>query len=42
MKRLELEKPFRKKSKKILSKNPSLHDIYGRLLTKLANDPFDP
>jgi addiction module RelE/StbE family toxin len=42
MKRLELEKPFRKKSKKILSKNPSLHDIYGRLLTKLANNPFDP
>jgi len=42
MKRLELEKPFRKKSKKLLCKNPALKDTYSRLLTKLAADPFDP
>lgn len=42
MMRLELEKPFRKKSKKLLKKNPSLKDLYENLLAKLANDPFDP
>jgi addiction module RelE/StbE family toxin len=41
-KRLELEKSFRKKSKKLLHKNPALYDIYNRLLTKLANNPLDP
>ncbi len=40
--RLELEKPFRKKSKKLLQKNPSLKDLYEKLLAKLANNPFDP
>lgn len=42
MMRLELEKPFRKKSKKLLRKNPSLENIYETFLTKLSNNPFDP
>jgi addiction module RelE/StbE family toxin len=42
MKRLELEKPFRKKSKKLLQKNPSLKETYEDLLRKLSNNPFDP
>lgn len=40
--RLELEKPFRKKSKKLLQKNPSLKPVYESLLSKLSADPFDP
>ena len=42
MRRLELEKPFRKRANKLLKKNPSLKDIYASLLASLANDPFDP
>ena len=42
MKRLELEKPFRKKSKKLLQKNPTLKETFEDLLNKLSNNPFDP
>ena len=42
MKRLELEKPFRKKSKKLLQKNPTLKETFEDLLDRLSNDPFDP
>jgi addiction module RelE/StbE family toxin len=42
MMRLELEKSFRKKSKKLLQKNPSLKNIYETFLNKLLNNPFDP
>lgn len=40
--RLELEKPFRKKSKKLLLKNPALKSAYEERLSKLSIDPFDP
>jgi len=40
--RLELEKPFRKKSKRLLKKNPSLKPAYESLLSKLSADPFTP
>lgn len=42
MMRLELEKPFRKKSKKLLKKNPSLNNTLENILRKLSNNPFDP
>ncbi len=42
MKRLELEKPFRKKSKKLLQKNPPLKEPFEDVLDKLSKDPFDP
>ena len=42
MMRLELEKSFRKKSKKLLLKIPSLKATYEDILQKLATDPFDP
>ncbi len=42
MKRLELEKPFRKKSKKLLQKNPTLKETFEDLLDRLSNNPFDP
>lgn len=42
MRRLELEKPFRKQASKLLKKNPSLKDTYSSLLDRLANNPFDP
>ena len=38
--RLELEKPFRKKSKKLLLKNPALKATYEERLSKLSIDPF--
>ncbi len=41
MMRLELEKPFRRKSKKLLKKNPSLINTYESLLSRLSTDPFD-
>ncbi|RJQ19897.1 MAG: type II toxin-antitoxin system mRNA interferase toxin, RelE/StbE family [Nitrospiraceae bacterium] len=40
--RLELEKPFLKKSKKLLQKNPSLKTTFERLLNALSDNPFDP
>ncbi|MGD0280845.1 MAG: type II toxin-antitoxin system mRNA interferase toxin, RelE/StbE family [Dissulfurispiraceae bacterium] len=42
MKRLELEKPFCKKSKKLLQKNPTLKETFEDLLDRLSNNPFDP
>lgn len=40
--RLELESAFRRRSKKLLKKNPSLKVIHEALLAKLLNNPFDP
>lgn len=40
--RLELEKCFRRRSKKLLNKNPSIKQLYEEMLTKLSNNPFDP
>jgi len=40
--KLELEKSFSKRSKKLLKKNPSLQKIYENLLLKLSINPFDP
>ena len=40
--RLELEKAFRKRAKKLLKKNPLLKEAYEEVLLKLSNDPFDP
>lgn len=42
MMRLELESAFRKRAKKLLTKNPLLKETYAVLLTKLSNNPFDP
>ncbi|MDA8215413.1 MAG: type II toxin-antitoxin system mRNA interferase toxin, RelE/StbE family [Nitrospiraceae bacterium] len=42
MRRLELEKPFRKRASKLLKKNPLLKETYESLLAKLSNNPFDP
>lgn len=42
MMRLELEASFRKKSKKLLKKNPSLNNALENILRKLSNNPFDP
>lgn len=41
MMRLELETPFCKKSK-LLKRNPSLTPAFENLLSKLADNPFDP
>ncbi len=40
--RLELERSFRKKAKKLLKKNPLLTADFEDLLNKRANNPFDP
>lgn len=40
--RLELESAFRKRAKKLLTKNPLLKETYAVLLTKLSSNPFDP
>lgn len=40
--RLELDKVFAKRAKKLLQKNPSLKNRYSDMLTKLSNNPFDP
>jgi addiction module RelE/StbE family toxin len=39
--RLELEKSFRKRAKKLLKKNPLLQKSYEELLLKLSINPFD-
>lgn len=40
--RLELDKTFAKRAKKLLQRNPSLNGGYVDLLTRLSNNPFDP
>lgn len=40
--RLELEKAFRKRSKKLFKKNPLLQKACEQVLLKLSSDPFDP
>jgi len=34
--------PLRRKSKKLLNKNPSLKPAFENLLSKLADNPFEP
>lgn len=40
--RLELEKAFRRRAKKLLKKNPLLKKAYEEALLKLSINPFDP
>ena len=40
--RLELEKAFCKRAKKLLKKNPFLKRAYEDVLLKLSINPFDP
>ncbi|MBI5184919.1 MAG: type II toxin-antitoxin system mRNA interferase toxin, RelE/StbE family [Nitrospinae bacterium] len=42
MMRLELERSFSKRSKKLLKRNPLLQKTYETLLSKLSINPFDP
>ncbi|MBI3601096.1 MAG: type II toxin-antitoxin system mRNA interferase toxin, RelE/StbE family [Nitrospinae bacterium] len=40
--RLELDKTFTRRAKKLLQRHPFLKKRYFELLTKLSNNPFDP
>jgi len=40
--RIEPDKAFLRRAKKLLKKNPNLKESYENLFIKLSNDPFEP
>ncbi|MBF0457613.1 MAG: type II toxin-antitoxin system YafQ family toxin [Nitrospirae bacterium] len=39
---IKTDKPFTKRAKKYLKKDPNLKKIYLEFASKILNDPFDP